>query len=125
MRTRFQPIALARLFSVFLLLVFLAVIVPVRSFAQQASHRRNPATGQQQNPEDEARAKLEKEMAKKANQQRQAELKRDADRLLKLATDLKHYVDQSNENVLSVEVIKKAEEMEKLAKSVKEKMRGY
>lgn len=63
-------------------------------------------------------------MAKKANQQRQADLQRDADRLLKLATELKRYVDKSNENVLSVEVVRKAEEIEKLAHSVKDKMKG-
>lgn len=63
-------------------------------------------------------------MEKRANQQRQADLKRDTDRLLKLSTELKEYVDKSNENVLSLDVIKKADEIEKLAHSVKNKMRG-
>jgi len=63
-------------------------------------------------------------MEKRANAQRQAELKRDTERLLKLSTELKDYVDKTNENVLSLEVIKKAEEIEKLAHSVKSKMRG-
>jgi hypothetical protein len=67
---------------------------------------------------------MQKRMAKEANQQRQAELKRDTDKLLKLSTELKEYVDKSNENVLSLDVIKKAEEIEKLAHSVKTKMRG-
>jgi hypothetical protein len=75
-------------------------------------------------PEDEARTKLEKDMAKKRNQERQAELKRDADKLFQLSRQLKDYVDQSNENTLSLDVIKKAEEIEKLARSVKEKMKG-
>src|SRR5207253_2091536 len=65
-------------------------------------------------PEEEGRAKLEKEMAKKANQERHADLKRDTDKLLKLATELKEYVDKSNENVLSLNVLKKAEQIEKL-----------
>jgi len=73
---------------------------------------------------DEIRDKLAREMAKKANVERQALLKADTDKLLKLSTELKDYVDKTNENVLSVEVLKKAEEIEKLAKSVKEKMRG-
>ena len=47
-----------------------------------------------------------------------------ADKLFKLATELKGYVDKSNENVLSLDVLKKAEEIEKLAHSVKEKMKG-
>jgi hypothetical protein len=44
--------------------------------------------------------------------------------LLKLSLELKEYVDKSNENVLSLEVIKKADEIEKLAKSVRDKMKG-
>ncbi|HEX3741714.1 MAG TPA: hypothetical protein VHV29_18595 [Terriglobales bacterium] len=67
---------------------------------------------------------IQKEMQKKANEQRQAELKRDADKLLKLSTELKEYVDKSNQNILSLDVIKKADEIEKLAHNVKVKMRG-
>ena len=67
---------------------------------------------------------MEKEMAKKANQERQADLRRDTEKLLKLATELKQYVDKTNENVLSLNVLKKAEEIEKLAHSVKDKMKG-
>ena len=67
---------------------------------------------------------IRKNMEKKANQQRQAELKRDAEKLVKLSTELKQYVDKTNENILSLDVIKKADEIEKLARSVKTKMRG-
>ena len=67
---------------------------------------------------------MQKRMEKQANQQRQTELKRDTDRLFKLSTELKEYVDKSNENILSLDVIKKADEIEKLAHSVKTKMRG-
>jgi hypothetical protein len=79
---------------------------------------------EQPGPPDEIREKLEKEMAKRANKERQEGIKRDTDNLLKIATELKQYVDKSNENTLSVEVIRKAEEIEKLAHSVKEKMKG-
>ena len=79
---------------------------------------------QEPSPEDPERAKMEKEMAKKANKGRQADLKRDTEKLLKLATELKEYVDKTNENVLSLNVLKKAEEIEKLAHSVKDKMKG-
>ncbi len=74
--------------------------------------------------EDEARSKLERDMAKKANQERQTALKRDTEKLLKLSTELKEYVDKTNENMLSLDVVKKAEEIEKLAHSVKTKMKG-
>lgn len=73
---------------------------------------------------DENRERLAREIAKKANVARQATLKNDTDRLLKLAEELKDSVDKSNVNVLSLEVMKKAEEIEKLAKSVKDKMKG-
>jgi len=63
-------------------------------------------------------------MAKKANLERQAQLKNDTEKLLKLSQELKDYVDKSNENMLSVNVLKKAEEIEKLARSVKDKMKG-
>lgn len=72
----------------------------------------------------EAEHKMEHDRQKKFNQERQADLKRDTDKLLLLASQLKHAVDKSNENTLSLDVIKKAGEIEKLAKSVREKMRG-
>ncbi len=74
--------------------------------------------------EDEGRARISREMVKKANQERLAALKTDTDKLLKLSVELKSYVDKSNENVLSLDVIKRAEEIEKLAHSVKDKMKG-
>ena len=73
---------------------------------------------------DETRERLAQDLAKKANLARQAALKADTDKLVKLSGELKDYVDKSNENVLSLDVLKKAEEIEKLARSVKEKMKG-
>ena len=63
-------------------------------------------------------------MARKVNLQRQEELKKDTEKLLELATELKQSVDKTDENTLSLEVIKKADQIEKLAKSVKDKMKG-
>jgi hypothetical protein len=85
----------------------------------------NRSAQQKVGSEDAVRLKMEREMAKKVNQARQADLKRDTDKLLKLATELKDYVDKTNEGTLSVDVLKKAEEIEKLARSVKDKMKGY
>jgi membrane protein involved in colicin uptake len=67
---------------------------------------------------------IARDMAKKANEDRQKSLMSDTEKLVKLTAELKEYVDKSNENLLSVDVIKKAEEIEKLAHSVKEKMKG-
>lgn len=74
--------------------------------------------------EEEARSRITHDMEKKAAKQRVAALKNDTDKLLKLSIELKAYVDKSDENVLSLDVIKKADEIEKLAKSVKDKMKG-
>jgi hypothetical protein len=74
--------------------------------------------------EDEATSRITHDMAKKANQERQLALKNDTEKLLKMAVELKAYVDKTNENVLSLDVIKKSEEIEKLAHSIRDKMKG-
>ena len=114
---RLQTLALAILFV-------MNIVTPPVPLLGQPSPQVVPPGIQGSPPEEEGRAKLEKEMAKKANQERHADLKRDTDKLLKLATELKEYVDKSNENILSLDVIKKAEEIERLAHSVKTKMKG-
>ena len=58
------------------------------------------------------------------NTDRQKRLVADTDKLLELATDLKQQVDKTTKDTMSVDVIKKAEEIEKLAHSVKERMKG-
>jgi hypothetical protein len=60
---------------------------------------------------------------KEANKKRQQDIRNDTEKLYQLATDLKAAVDKSSENTLSLEVIRKAEEVEKLAKKVREKMK--
>ena len=75
----------------------------------------------------EPRSKIEQEMEDRrfheANKKRQEEIRQDTEKLFQLASDLKGAVEKTDENVMSLEVIKKAEEVEKLAKKVKEKMR--
>jgi hypothetical protein len=75
-------------------------------------------------PAERAQEELQREAAKRQNKERQDALKHDTDKLLEMATELKEYVDKSNEHVLSVEVVKKADEIEKLAHRVREKMKG-
>ena len=67
---------------------------------------------------------MERDMARQRNKERQKALKQDTDKLLKLATELKEYVDKTNENILSMDVLKKTDEIEKLAKSVRDKMKA-
>src|SRR5665213_1772186 len=45
-------------------------------------------------------------------------------KLLQLATELKAAVDKGNKNELSLDVIRKADDIEKLAHDVKQRMRG-
>jgi hypothetical protein len=109
----------------------LTLLLPAISFlavAQTATQHTTPSARQDGNPpmldEDDARDRLSRDMEKKAAKERVAALKSDTDKLLKLSVELKSYVDKSDENVLSLDVIKKAEEIEKLARSVKDKMKG-
>ncbi len=67
---------------------------------------------------------MQREQAKRMNKQRYENLKKDTDNLLELATQLKQEVDKSSEDTLSVDVIKKCEAIERLARSVKQKMKG-
>ncbi len=68
--------------------------------------------------------RAQEEAAKQRNLDRQKRLVADTDKLLQLAQELKTEVDKSNKDTLSVTVVKKAEEIEKLAKSVKERMKA-
>jgi hypothetical protein len=108
------------------IVLFLLLLLP--ALAQTPGSRQLPSANSPDNPtandEDEARDRITNDMAKKAAKERVASLKNDTDKLLKLSIELKAYVDKSDENVLSVDVIKKAEAIEKLARSVKDKMKG-
>jgi hypothetical protein len=56
--------------------------------------------------------------------ERQKQLAADTDRLVSLSEALKEQVNESDKNILSLDMIRKAEEIEKLARSVKERMKG-
>lgn len=103
-----------------ILLVFL-LFLPVIAL-NQARPPRGPELPQE-TQKSEGQLRLERDQAKARNKQRFEDLKKDTDRLLVLSTELKQYVDRADENVLSVDVIKKAEQIEKLAKNVRERMR--
>lgn len=106
------------------LLPILGLLVVTLAVFPTLAQTREPRLGAHQDA-GEQEIRMRRELARKLNQQRQETLKRDTDKLLKLTTELKQYVDNSNENLLSVDVVKRAEEIEKLAHNVKEKMKGY
>jgi hypothetical protein len=81
--------------------------------------------GRHPSPDSESMpSRIEEQQAQARNNERQKKLVADTDKLLALATDLKAQVDKTNKDTLSVDVIKKADEIEKLAHSVKERMKG-
>ena len=55
---------------------------------------------------------------------KQKRLVEQTNKLLQLATDLKAQVDKSTKDTLSIQVIKKADEIEKLAHSMKDQMKS-
>jgi len=73
--------------------------------------------------QDPAQKEMQDRMAREANKKRQQDIREETDKLFQLATELKAAVDKSNENLLSLDVVRKADEVEKLAKKVKEKMK--
>jgi hypothetical protein len=76
-----------------------------------------PTMGPELSPE------MQERQSRSQNSERQKRLVADTGKLLALATELKQEVDKTNKDVLSVDVIKKADEIEKLAHSVKERMK--
>ncbi len=77
---------------------------------EDASNGRNPRT--------------DEEMEKLRSNERQKKLVADTDRLLSLANELKTDMDKTSKDTLSLDVVRKADEIEKLAHSVKERMKG-
>ncbi len=101
--------------------IFIFVILPFGALSFIAL----PARPAAQRPE--TRSQIEQDMEDRrfheANKKRQDEIREDTQKLFQLASDLKAAVDKTNENTMSLEVIRKAEEVEKLARKVKEKMK--
>jgi len=67
--------------------------------------------------------KVQQEQARAANLQRQVEIRRDAEKMLELTQELKDYLQKNDQTVMSMDALKKAEQIEKLAHSVRSKMK--
>ena len=67
---------------------------------------------------------LQEELIARAVADRQLQLRLDTEKLVALTAELKQRVDKAGANILSMDVIKKAQEIQKLAKSVQDKMRN-
>ena len=106
------------------LLLVLCVIAGNFTLAQQI--HLPPAVSQSQSmgaPPVTSGDDVQKRQAMAANQQRQFEIKRDTDKMADLTQELKDYLAKNEKGVVSIEAIKKAEQIEKLAHSVKAKMK--
>jgi hypothetical protein len=68
--------------------------------------------------------RLQQEQIARLVAERQSQLRLDTEKLVALTAELKQHVDKTGANVLSMDVIKKAQEIQKLAKSVQDKMRN-
>jgi hypothetical protein len=66
---------------------------------------------------------IQRQQAIAANLQRQVEIRRDAEKMAALMQELRDYLAKTDPSVISVDAIKKAEQIEKLAHSVKSKMK--
>jgi hypothetical protein len=81
--------------------------------------------GQQDSDSISSSPRLMESLEARRNVDRQKQLEADTEKLFLLAQQLKDEVAKSNKDELSIAVVKKSEEIEKLARSVKDKMRGY
>ena len=67
---------------------------------------------------------MQEQRARAAQDERHKRMAQDADKLLELATELKADVDKATKNETSVTAFQKANEIEKLAHDVKERLRN-
>jgi len=66
---------------------------------------------------------VQQQQAAAANQQRQIEIRRDTEKMAELTQELKDYLAKAGPGVMSLDAIKKVEQIEKLAHGVKGKMK--
>jgi hypothetical protein len=106
--------------------LLLCLVLAAAAAAQGIPPRSGPpGSNSRIGPDDDTQQqRLAQDLARRANEDRQKSLKDDTEKLVKLTAELKDYVDKTDANILSLDVIKKADQIEKLAHSVKEKMKG-
>jgi hypothetical protein len=94
-----------------------ANVQPVQKIAAEREAMNNATSSAPQQ-------RLEHDQIAKLIAERQAQLRIDTAKLVALTAELKQHVDQTGVNILSMDVIKKAQEIQKLAKSVQDKMKN-
>lgn len=108
------------------LAVVICAVVGMAGFAS-AQQGRMPTFPLQAQPTDPAPEMIgdafHRQQAIAAEAQRQTEIRRDTEKMLQLTQQLQDYLLKSGSGVMSLDAIKKAQEIEKLAKSVKLRMK--
>ena len=94
---------------------------PQPGFPQQPG--RGNAGNRPDDPNQTSKQVEESQARARAND-RQKRLVADSEKLLALATELHEDVIKTDKNILSVDVVRKATEMEKLSRDLKERMKG-
>lgn len=117
-----------RLASRFVLALVLVVLTTAANGPAQsarphpgAHQTREPSMVLQEEPKDELSHRQKKDLLK----HNLAKMKEDADELSALAKSLQEELDKTTENVLSLQIVDKADKIEKLAKRIKNNARGY
>jgi len=99
--------------------------IPLTSVARMQAQKAAEEAAGNNGPNDPYN-RLQRAQIANAIIERHAQLKSDTEKLVLLTMELKTHVDKAGINALSMEVIKKAQEIQKLAKSVQDKMKnGY
>jgi hypothetical protein len=88
--------------------------------AQQSDKSSAPASQKSTAPSEAEKTKTPLSPEEK----KRADLRADTEKLYKLTQELKTEVEKSNKDTLSVSVIKKAQEIEQLAKSIRERSKN-
>lgn len=109
-----------------LLIISLCTVVAAAGVASAQQIHLPPAISQSQtmgNIPTTTGDTVQRQQAIAANQQRQLEIKRDTEKMAELTQELKQYLATSGQGTMSLDAIKKTEQIEKLAHSLKSKMK--
>src|SRR5262249_43415513 len=110
-------------FTLLLAVSIVLIVLAQPAFAQNdgtihlpPSLRQGPDTS---NVPVRSQEEVDREQMRKAYELRQEEVKRDTAKLLQLSIELKGFIDKTNQGLLPVDAVKKAEQIEKLAHGLK------
>jgi hypothetical protein len=136
-QTKTSPTVRLRWIRLFLCSGALVAVAALTASAQQSNIPQNPTINPakpiilpeaNRPPDANAQMEMREQQTKQqdfaaANAERRKQIADDSARLLKMAADLKAEVDKTTKDTLSLSVIRKADDIERLAHSVKEKMK--